>query len=154
MTWYQDPKGKSDTIVLKNLPDGKYKKLTFIVGLPDSRNQHDSLPATLENQIMIWPTTMGGGYHFIKMEGHYATSEMFGGYALHLGSNGFQSVVQIEKGFELNGNSTLRIVFDVNRFFTSPNRYDFVVDPVYSMGDSIAMKKLSENLENAFDILP
>ena len=37
---------------------------------------------------MAWPTAMGGGYHFMKVEGHYLdTSNTIQGFAIHLGKN-------------------------------------------------------------------
>jgi hypothetical protein len=46
------------------------------------------LSTTLDNLNMAWPTAMGGGYHFLKMEGHYLDSlNTNQGYAIHIGKN-------------------------------------------------------------------
>ena len=37
---------------------------------------------------MAWPDVMGGGYHFLKLEGHYKKDSLLAGYAMHIGQNG------------------------------------------------------------------
>lgn len=68
-------------IDLGQLPAGEYRGATLLLGLPPVMNQTGALPNTPENSGMAWPDQMGGGYHFLKFEGHFLNGITPTGYA-------------------------------------------------------------------------
>ncbi len=131
---------------------GTYDSLSFTIGLDPGHNISNALPSSLQNLDMAWPDAMGGGYHFLKLEGHYQNGLLLFGYAMHLGQNGFQVNSGLHCNLTLNNNATsqLQIVMNVNEWFTSPDTYDFNADGVFSMGDTVLMRKLSQNGKDVF----
>lgn len=122
------------TVLLENVPAGQYTELSFIFGLNDDDNVTDGLPATLENLNMAWPAPMGGGYHYMKLEGFYQA----GGagdtltYRTHTGRNGsnphfIEITLQIPSGGIGIGSSSelLGLVMNINEWYTNPFDYAF-----------------------------
>lgn len=145
---------KYGQFTLKHIPAMQYDSVSFNIGLDKEQNISNSLPANNENIVMAWPDMMGGGYHFLKLEGHWHSQDGNAGYAMHIGKNGFniqtgtKGIFNIQTGKVLN----LKMKMNVNEWFTSPNMYDLADDGVYSMGNDVLMKKLSENGRDVFHI--
>ena len=72
---------------LGTLPAGEYTGAELILGLTPDLNVTGGLPNTMENINMAWPDAMGGGYHFIKFEGHFLNGASSVGFAMHIGNN-------------------------------------------------------------------
>ena len=101
---------------------------------------------------MAWPDVMGGGYHFLKLEGHYKKDSLLAGYAMHIGQNGFRVSVGLHCNLILpqNGDADFNMTMNVNEWFKNPNIYNFNTDGVFTMGDTILMKKLLQNGADVF----
>ena len=129
-----------------------YDSIAFKIGVESALNTSYGLPQTLDNLGMAWPDAMGGGYHFLKLEGHYKNNSLLAGYAMHIGGNGFM----VRGGFHcaLNiapaGDAELNIIMNVNEWFRNPNNYDFNTDGVFTMGDTVLMQKLVQNGADVF----
>jgi hypothetical protein len=66
------------------IPVGSYNKIHFMFGLKPVDNKSNSLP---NYQNMSWPDNMGGGYHYMKIDGFFIDREgKREGFGLHLGS--------------------------------------------------------------------
>lgn len=155
--FYLDAKTSSfSQIKLKNIPAIEYDSISFNIGLDEEQNISYSLPANNENIIMEWPDMMGGGYHFLKLEGHWLDSNGIVGYAMHIGKNGFCVRSGAKSKFKIPAGDLLGLTMsmNVNEWFRNPNVYDLASDGVYSMGNAALMKKLSENGKNVFSIEP
>lgn len=104
---------------------------------------------------MAWPTAMGGGYHFIKIEGHYLdTSSTIQGFAIHLGKN--NNLVNVAINQVLNQQNSLHnysLIFNINEVFSNPYLYNLNIDNNYTMSDSVAMFKIKSNMKDAFSII-
>ncbi len=142
------------SIVLPADIRGHFDSIRFAIGLDSASNVVDGLPANWENIHMAWPVPMGGGYHFLKLEGHYRGQEDQGvsGYAMHLGTNAFRMEV-LQKDVVLQEEPSgggLRLIMNVNEWFCDPSVYDFVHDGSYSMGQAGPMQKLAANGWNVF----
>lgn len=151
---YLDAKDPNfSSITFTGIPNGSYKGLSFIIGLDTATNKSDFLPATVENNNMFWPTTMGGGYHFMKLEGNFIDSTGAWGYNMHLGNNGNTVNISLpNKPFSINGNtSNIQLKMKVSEWFKNPSIYDFDIDGVYSMGNAPAMLKLKNNGVDVFN---
>lgn len=158
-------KYSSDTIVyvdaaqatnfmFRNLPATMYDSVSFHIGLDEAQNISNSLPATAENINMAWPDVMGGGYHFLKLEGHWVDTTGKLGYAMHIGKNGFLVKSGVKKNITVQGGKTsdIKLMMNINEWFNNPHTYNLATDGVYSMGNAPLMKRLSENGGDVFTI--
>lgn len=142
-------------IKIDSIPSGNYIEMTFLLGLDSLRNVDYGLPSSMDNLNMAWPTAMGGGYHFLKMEGHYLDSiGGKNGYAIHLGKNPNLPKMKIVKFMQQqNTQHHYSLVFNTNEVFANPYTYNLNRDVVYTMSDSTAMYKIKTNIEDAFSLI-
>jgi hypothetical protein len=69
----------------KELPAGSYDSITFIFGLNEALNQ-SGLFVNPPERDMFWPDVMGGGYHYMKMNGKWLADDgVEKPFNLHLG---------------------------------------------------------------------
>ncbi|MBL7892261.1 MAG: hypothetical protein JNL63_06505 [Bacteroidia bacterium] len=138
---------QTNQLTLKNIHAGNYIGLKFNIGLDSLHNVSDTLPATAENINMKWPVMMGGGYHFLKLEGYYKDTSGSYGYNIHLGTNSCLTPVKLYKSITISTNTKtpVSIVMNINEWFRNPHVFDFNVDGSYIMGNAAAMKKIAEN---------
>lgn len=144
-----------NTFYLDSIPVGNYIEMMYTIGVDTIHNIDFGLTATLDNLNMAWPTAMGGGYHFLKMEGHYLdilnTNQ---GYAIHIGKN--ENIINIKNNLlmqQRNNTHEYSMIFNINEVFTNPYNYNLNVDNNYTMSDSIAMLKIKTNIKDAFKII-
>lgn len=154
--FYIDPNviGKT-TLQLDSIPKGNYTELSYLIGIDSLRNIDFGIPTTMDNLNMAWPTAMGGGYHFMKIEGHYLdTNYTLQGFAIHLGKNNNLVNVSINKILNQQNNlHNYSLTFNINEIFTTPYLYDLNLDNNYTMSDSVAMIKIKSNMQDAFSII-
>ena len=149
--WYVNAAEVSD-FNLSILRAGTYSGATMLLGLQPALNLTDSLPNTIANINMAWPEPMGGGYHFIKFEGHFVSGGAQVGYAMHVGKNDFLPQCDLPQGFTITGSGgKLLLTFNLNEVFRTPHTYDLSAGN-YSMGNMALMTQLKENCANAFTI--
>lgn len=145
--------GKNLSFKFSKIPAGNYDRIKFCIGLPPSQNLTGALPNTIENSNMAWPDMMGGGYHFLKMEGQFKFSGNTYGYALHLGKNPHLVRIDSSKSFNLTGSSALlSMKMNINEWFRTPHTYDLNTDGNYTMGTDSLMLKIAENGTDVFTI--
>lgn len=153
--YYINPKKPASlTIDDIEMEAGSYSTLQFHIGLPADENISYNLSATSENVNMAWPEQMGGGYHFMKLEGHFIDDQnQEKGYAMHLGMNEWLVTVTLNQSIELTGdNNELLLTMDVNQWFEGPHTYDFNVQGNYTMGIDSLMGQLSDNGLSSFSL--
>ena len=133
-------------IDIGSVAKGSYIGLAYCIGLDSASNQSYSLPATTDNQNMEWPDGMGGGYHFLKFEGHFVDSGNTFGFAMHIGTNNYLVNGKLWAPITLgDGVNTLNVEMNMNEWFKNPAVYDFNMDGNYSMSSMMAMEKLMMN---------
>ncbi len=148
---YFENKGMNFT--LGKIPFGEYDEIRFCIGLPPSLNVTDALPNTLDNVNMAWPVMMGGGYHFMKMEGNFNTPSSTYGYAVHLGKNAFLVRIKILQHFSFStSNQKLNMKMNINEWFRNPHLYNLDVDGNYTMANDTLMAKIAENGTDVFTL--
>lgn len=143
----------ANSFSLHDIPEGDYDCIALTIGLNPENNVSNSLPNTSENNNMAWPETMGGGYHFMKLEGHFTDSTGTAGYAMHLGKNGNAVSVKLTGlNFSVKNGSAIVISLrmNLNEWFRNPSIYDFNTDGNYSMSSMMAMQKLAANGKDVF----
>ncbi|MGZ5303478.1 MAG: MbnP family protein [Bacteroidia bacterium] len=150
---YADAQNYTSGILLKDIPAGKYFSTKLYIGLDAEHNKSNSLPNTPENINMEWPDAMGGGYHFLKLEGQFKDSSGTNGFAMHLGrSENLVNHQRFENSFEIKAGETTTVILKMNvaEWFKNPALYDFNKDGLYSMSNMVAMKKISQNGADVF----
>ncbi len=140
------------SITLPKVPLGHIMSVSFLLGLDDRKNATGALPNTMENMNMAWPDPMGGGYHFMKLEGNYLDSlpPTFA-YALHLGKTGNECYCSknFHTDFSASGQE-FDLQMNLNEWFRNPYLYDFAIDGASSMDSDAALHKLAENGNDVF----
>lgn len=140
-------------ILLEEVPNGTYDSLIFTFGLRPEDNVSNSLPNETPYNNMFWPEPMGGGYHFMKMEGHFVDDGSTSGYAFHLGSDGFHIPENLKIDLTVEGeDQIIEVIMDINQWFETPHTYDLTTMSPYTMGNGDAMQKLVDNGKNVFSI--
>lgn len=144
---------ETNHLILENVPEGNYLGIAFNIGLDSLQNRSDMLPATPENINMQWPEPMGGGYHFLRLEGHYKDSLGTFGYAMHLGTNACLIPIKINKRIVVSadGLTSVNLIMNINEWFRNPYIFDFNTDGNYIMGNLAAMKKIALNGTDVFN---
>lgn len=143
------------SIPLVGATTGPCDSVAFLLGLDTSQNISFSLPPTIENSDMGWPDNMGGGYHFIKLEGYWRDGSMVTGFALHVGRNGYTIPMGCRCNVDIT-NATTRLLplsMNVNEWFRTPANYSFASDGAYSMNNMALMRKLCTNATDVFSAL-
>lgn len=142
----------NNDLIIKDVPYGNYKSISFLIGLDSIHNISNALPNNNDNNNMAWPDAMGGGYHFLKLEGNFDDTTGQYGYAMHLGLK--HSLVHCQpvniSTQHSNASTSIKLSMNVAEWFKNPNTYDFNIDGNYSMGKMASMKKLAENGANVF----
>ena len=161
---YYDVKIPSTHTFSVSLPAGNYKYLKFEFGLDGEDNKTGLYPNPPENN-MSWPSVLGGGYHYMKINGKWLDNlNIVQPFNLHLGKisdddnsfidNTFEVKLPLDKLSVLkNDHASVTIGFDINRWFCNPNIYDFNQFGGAIMQNREAQLLLRENGCDVFYIL-
>jgi|ETNmetMinimDraft_26_1059896.scaffolds.fasta_scaffold09773_1 hypothetical protein len=139
----------------KEIPNGTYSYITFIFGLDTNKNTTGVYPNTPESN-MEWPVPMGGGYHYMKLEGRHDSSGTTKNYQAHMGptmGNDYHvSVTLPSSSFTANGNNlNANVTMDINKWFETPNTLD-LNNVSGIMGDMSMQMKLQQNGADVFTV--
>lgn len=135
------------SFLLRQLPAGSFDSIACYIGIDSANNVHGNLPQTTEIVGMEWPDMMGGGYHFLKLEGHWQDTAGTPGYAMHLGTNMMLVHAGSSVGYTVRSGATnsINLVMNLNEWYRNPANYSFDQDGVYTMGDMMLMTKIAHN---------
>jgi hypothetical protein len=114
--------------LMHKISTGKYSEISFLFGLDVGTNVSGRFPNPPENK-MEWPETMGGGYHYMKLEGKIDSQGEFNNYQAHTGQlNGIPYFIQVilpESQFTIdNKGVVIQIIMDINEWWRNPNTLD------------------------------
>jgi len=140
-------------IKLTGIPDGNYTGLYFNIGLDSMQNMTGMLPDLDIYNNMQWPSG-SGGYHFLKLEGHYVNSKDTIGYTVHIGEEAHLiKVKQIAKAFTISAGNVVHVALQMNvaGWFKKPNTYNFITEGNYTMGNEYDMGQIAGNGCNVFN---
>lgn len=155
-TFVDAQRSGTNQFTLATIPEGNYIGIKFNIGLDSVQNTSFALPATNENSNMQWPQLMGGGYHFLKLEGNYKDTQGTYGYTMHLGTNNCLIPIKLFRAITISkdAETPITLTMNVNEWFKNPHLFDFNTDGNNIMGDSLNMKKIAENGVDVFTINP
>ena len=155
--------------VFDDIDAGSYNEITFTFGINEQKNQ-SLIFVNPPESFMFWPVYLGGGYHYMKLNGKWlSTTQIFFPFDFHLGIGQVYDTTGNITGFIQNyfevhlpqssftitegQTSTIRIVMNIEKWFKDPNIYDHNVWGGDIMQTQEAMKLGCENGGNVFDIL-
>ena len=139
----------------EKITKGNYANIEFVFGLNSIKNISNQFLNDNFHLQMFWPEFMGGGYHYMKLEGKYNNDSNF--YATHTGGlNGTD--YSIRKSFPLNLNScengkthNIQITMDINNWYNNPNEIIITSDGI--MNNELLQQQLMENgFEDVFKV--
>jgi hypothetical protein len=137
--------------------DGDYTSISFIYGLDSLKNTNFRYTNPPESN-MEWPLAMGGGYHYMKLEGKIdsAGTGVIKNYQAHSGPTmGNQYYLEVElpnSAITVDGlDMTVDIMMDINQWWTDPHTLD-LNDITMVMGNMMVQEKFKANGANVFSL--
>ena len=130
---------------IQDLNSAHYSSISFTMGLDSIKNITDLYLNESFFPSFAWPEFMGGGYHYMQLEGDFTTALQ--GYATHTGgtdgidfsfNKNFPVAINIE-----NANTTVIINMEINNWYDNPNTITLTSDGI--MGDSNKQMQLKQN---------
>lgn len=163
-TWYIDTNiPETQTIWVSEVPTGSYRILRFTFGLSDADNLTGRFNNPPESN-MFWPDELGGGYHYMKLNGKYLTPDsLLAPIAIHLGrgqnsdhsefyDNSFTVELSVELDVYDGQDYQVSLVMNINKWFRDPHVYDFNAFGSAIMQNQEAQQLLKENGRDVFSI--
>ncbi len=154
-----------ETLIIEttSLPCQKYISIQFTFGL-DQEDNVTGLFTDAPERDMFWPESLGGGYHYMKLNGKYLDSD--GNLApmnLHMGigqnedlsvfyQNFFTVELPLDITVEKGSPNVICLDMNVDNWFRSPNTYDINVYGSAIMQNQEAQQALKENGNDVFSI--
>lgn len=155
--------------VFDKIPAGNYDSISFTFGISEEKNVSGMFVNPPES-YMFWPESLGGGYHYMKLNGKWLEPDqttVTTPFNCHLGigqiyysypdsitdfiHNDFRVSLPGSDFVITKGQKTeIALTMNVDEWFTDPYDYDFNVWGSYTMQNQDAMQQLTENGYNVF----
>jgi hypothetical protein len=165
-----DIAGTESWVVTDDVPVGYYTSVSFIFGINEAKNT-TGLFTNPPEVDMFWPAFLGGGYHYMKMNGQWKdTNNMLTPFNFHLGIGQIYAhnviVVDSITGFIQNyftvnlpssevtineGDTTnTEITMNIESWFETPHVYDLNLWGGSIMQNQAAMQTIVDNGADVF----
>lgn len=156
--------------VYDEIETGNYDSIGFTFGINKEKNQSFRFVNPPES-FMAWPDVLGGGYHYMMLNGKWKTpSNAIENLAFHLGIGQLykSDVIKIDSiyGFvqnyfsvklpisaftiETNKTRNIEIIMNIESWFDSPHIYNFDYWGGAIMQNQPAMQQIKENGKDVF----
>lgn len=147
----------------KNLPARHYCVISFTFGLDETDNYSGHFTNPPESN-MFWPDPLGGGYHYMKLNGKWLNDDdHLVPVNIHLGvgqnetltefyPNHFTVNLPIDLEVRSDQQAEAKLIMIIDNWFRNPNLYDFNTDGTSIMQNQAAQAKLRENGADVFSI--
>jgi hypothetical protein len=156
-------------VVKDQIPVASYDSISFTFGLNEELNKSNSFVNPPQSN-MAWPEILGGGYHFMMMDGWFNnTLAVRSPFNFHLGTGqiylsgmdtknitGFvQNYFHVKlpaSAFEMTANGIMRMKFvmNIDSWFTTPTNWDFNQWSIMIMQNQPAMQIIKSNGKDVF----
>ena len=151
------------------IPPGNYDSISFTFGISEEKNQSLMFVNPPESN-MFWPEVLGGGYHYMKLNGKWKNlNGEIVPFNMHLGigqiydpeSGEITSYVQnyfrvslSNSAFSINAGDTImfNIIMNAEEWFENPNVFDLNYWGSHIMQNQAAMQAVKENGHDVFII--
>lgn len=135
------------------LPQGQYQSLSFVYGLNEEKNVTGAFTNPPEVN-MEWPLPMGGGYHYMKLEGKFDSVNLVKNFQAHSGrlmeQAHFISISINDLSLTVSDlDKTIELKMDVNKWWDTPNVLD-LNNISGIMGNEAIQQQLQENGLNIY----
>lgn len=158
-------------VVYDAITPGNYDSVSFTFGISPERNQSFMFVNPPEKD-MFWPEYLGGGYHYLKLNGKWLPGDQSNQttpFDFHMGigqvyhsypdsiigfvHNNFD-VSLPGSGFSVDEGElkSLKITMHIDQWFVDPHVYDHDVFGGYIMQNQEAMQIVKENGSNVFTL--
>ncbi len=154
-----DPASLTLTPELKAVT-GDYTGISFIYGFNEADNVSGAYP-DLNAANWNWPSMLGGGYHFMQMEGSFDdTNGAPQPYAYHNGTARVSTGVfeqnfiafNFNQNFTITEDAAIEIKMDISEWYKNPLKWDLNDRSVDLMMDYLAQKDMHRNGATVFSI--
>ena len=154
---------ESQTLHSSPVEVGHYTAIRFTFGLDESDNQTGLFTDPPESE-MFWPDMLGGGYHYMKLNGKYLNTEgHLAPLAIHLGigqnedctefyQNYFIVELPIDFTVKANTENQLDLTMVIDNWFRNPHTIDFNEYGSHIMQNQSAQRLLNGNGKDVFRI--
>jgi len=154
---YIDPRnpGYESKTYTSALPNGTYTEMRFTFGLDSAMNQTGAFPNFPET-AMEWPMMMGGGYHYMKLEGKYLDDDSYNHFNFHTGpldgnKNYFQVAIPINLIVD-DGSFDLTLTMEIQNWFKNPYTFDLTSISSGMMGNQNNQEIVKNNGHDVFHV--
>ena len=154
---------ESQILETSSIPCQRYVSLRFTFGLDQEDNVTGFFTDPPESN-MFWPEPLGGGYHYMKLNGKYLDEN--GSLApmnIHLGigqnddhsvfyQNHFSVELPLSLDLQEGVANVINLDMNIDNWFRNPNTYDLIVFGSAIMQNQKAQQLLKENGHDVFSI--
>ena len=138
---------------IQDLNSANYTAISFTMGLDSIKNITNNYLNESFFPSFSWPEFMGGGYHYMQLEGDYTTS--FQGYATHTGGTdgldfSFTKYFPIALNIQ-NTNTSIIINMEINNWYSTPNTVTLTTDGIMEDLNKQALLK-ANGITNVFSV--
>lgn len=151
------------TLMIPGIPERHYETISFTYGLSPERNQTGALGTDQVNLNMAWPENWGGGYHYMKLEGHFEVEGSNpSNYLSHTGRYKDPEGVEHPHDFRVSVTPHFNVVrdvtahvelkFDVNQWYENPNVINLESHATGIMANTAAQDLMEANGESVFSL--
>ena len=144
-------------IYINDMPVGDYESISFVFGLTEQFNISNLYPNPPASN-MEWPQPLGGGYHYMKLEGKFDSANIVKNYQAHTGRlMQTPHFIEVNLNFDTpmvlsyDGEYNLDIYMDINNWWVNPNTLD-LNNISGIMGNEEIQTELMENGSNVFNL--
>lgn len=154
---------QSQTLHAQPLPIGHYSAIRFTFGLDETFNYTGLYNDPPESE-MFWPDFLGGGYHYMKLNGKFVDAEgRLAPLAIHLGigqnedcTEFYQNyfIVELPLNFDVKANveNQLDLTMVIDNWFRNPHTIDFNEIGSHIMQNQLAQQLFQSDGKDVFKI--
>ena len=138
---------------IQDLNSANYTAISFTMGLDSLKNITDNYLNESFFPSFSWPEFLGGGYHYMQLEGKFNTDTTF--YNTHTGgTNGLD--FSFTKNFPItlniaNANTTVIINMEINNWYCNPNTITLTTDGIMDNANKQALLQ-ANGIANVFSV--
>lgn len=141
------------------LPFDNYTSISFTFGF-DSTDNISNAYTDLNSASWNWPAIIGGGYHFMQMEGKYREQGNDSTYAYHMGTAYDMMMSMAEQNYfkadlgpiAITNNANIQIKMDISEWYKNPSNWDLNQYHSNLMMDYTAQKLMNTVGKDVFSL--
>tara|TARA_B100001758_G_C18416906_1_gene620849 strand:+ start:7529 stop:8353 length:825 start_codon:yes stop_codon:yes gene_type:complete len=143
------------SFMISDLEKNNYTGISYTMGLSENKNISNAYINDFFHSKMFWPETMGGGYHYMKMEGNFENDSSF--YNIHTGGTmgGDYSIINNNEISLITSDTitdvTISINMEINNWYQNPNLITLSNNGI--MGNTPIQIQMQQNGNDVFSTL-